>query len=112
VIGPLIIASAPARVASDVDDAVAAGARVLAGAPRTGRATDPAILADVPDGARIHSEKTFGPVLVAQPVRDADEAVAIANATRYGLCAGLITATTSAASPSPSPGASTLEWCT
>jgi vanillin dehydrogenase len=42
-------------------------------------------------GARIHSEETFGPVLVAQPADTAEEAVAIANATRYGLSAGLIT---------------------
>jgi acyl-CoA reductase-like NAD-dependent aldehyde dehydrogenase len=41
--------------------------------------------------ARIHSEETFGPVLVAQPVDHADEAVTIANSTRYGLSAGLIT---------------------
>ena len=49
------------------------------------------ILADVPPGARIHSEETFGPVRVAQPVDDADEAIAVANATSYGLSAGLIT---------------------
>jgi acyl-CoA reductase-like NAD-dependent aldehyde dehydrogenase len=47
--------------------------------------------ADVPSGARIHAEETFGPVLVAQPVEDADEAVAVANSTAYGLSAGLIT---------------------
>jgi acyl-CoA reductase-like NAD-dependent aldehyde dehydrogenase len=51
----------------------------------------PTILADVPAGARIHSEETFGPVLIAQPVGDADEAVAIANSTRYGLSAGILT---------------------
>ena len=45
----------------------------------------------VPAGARIHEEETFGPVLVAQPVETAEEAVAVANATRYGLSAGLIT---------------------
>jgi acyl-CoA reductase-like NAD-dependent aldehyde dehydrogenase len=37
----------------------------------------PTILGDVPAGASIHSEETFGPVLATQPVRDADEAVAI-----------------------------------
>jgi acyl-CoA reductase-like NAD-dependent aldehyde dehydrogenase len=91
VIGPLITPAALARVASDVDEAVAAGAKVLAGGSADGPCYRPTILADVPAGARIHSEETFGPVLVAQPVQDADEAVAIANSTRYGLSAGLIT---------------------
>jgi acyl-CoA reductase-like NAD-dependent aldehyde dehydrogenase len=91
VIGPLITPAALARVASDVDEAVAAGAKVLTGGSADGPCYRPTILADVPAGARIHSEETFGPVLVAQPVQDADEAVAIANSTRYGLSAGLIT---------------------
>jgi len=91
VIGPLITPGALDRVAREVDEAVAAGAKVLAGGTSDGRCYRPTILADVPDGARIHSEETFGPVLVAQPVDDADEAVAIANSTSYGLSAGLIT---------------------
>jgi acyl-CoA reductase-like NAD-dependent aldehyde dehydrogenase len=74
-----------------VDEAVADGARVLTGGKADGPCYLPTILADVPSGARIHSEETFGPVLVAQPADDADEAVAVANATRYGLSAGLIT---------------------
>jgi acyl-CoA reductase-like NAD-dependent aldehyde dehydrogenase len=90
-IGPLITPAALNRVAREVDEAVAAGARVLAGGVADGPCYRPTILADVPDGALIHSEETFGPVLVAQPVADADEAVAIANSTRYGLSAGLIT---------------------
>ena len=91
VIGPLITPASLARVASDVDEAVAVGAKVLTGGSADGPCYRPTILADVPDGARIHSEETFGPVLVAQAVQDAEEAVAIANSTRYGLSAGLIT---------------------
>jgi vanillin dehydrogenase len=91
IIGPLITPAARDRVAREVDEAVAGGAKVLAGGTSDGPCYLPTILADVPAGARIHSEETFGPVLVAQPVDDADEAVAIANATRYGLSAGLIT---------------------
>ncbi len=94
VIGPLITPGALARVASEVDEAVAAGATVLAGGSADGPCYLPTILADVPAGARIHSEETFGPVLVAQPVATADEAVAIANSTSYGLSAGLITSDT------------------
>jgi acyl-CoA reductase-like NAD-dependent aldehyde dehydrogenase len=91
VIGPLINGAALERVAQEVSEAVQAGARLLAGGRTDGPCYLPAILADVPAGARIHSEETFGPVLVAQPVDSADEAVAIANSTRYGLSAGLIT---------------------
>jgi acyl-CoA reductase-like NAD-dependent aldehyde dehydrogenase len=90
-IGPLITPAALDRVARDVDDAVAAGARVLVGGTADGPCYRPTILADVPAGARINSEETFGPVLVAQPVENADEAVAIANATSYGLSAGILT---------------------
>ena len=78
-------------MAGEVREAVAAGATLLAGGGADGPCYRPTILADVPAGARIHSEETFGPVLVAQPVDGADEAVAIANSTRYGLSAGLIT---------------------
>jgi acyl-CoA reductase-like NAD-dependent aldehyde dehydrogenase len=94
IIGPLISPAALARVSREVDEAVAAGARVLAGGSADGPCYRPTILADVPAGARIHSEETFGPVLVAQPVADAEEAVAIANSTAYGLSAGLLTSDT------------------
>lgn len=91
VIGPLINAAAVQRVTREVDEAVAAGAKVLAGGRADGPCYQPTILADVPAGARIQAEETFGPVLVAQPAGTADEAVSIANSTRYGLSAGLIT---------------------
>jgi acyl-CoA reductase-like NAD-dependent aldehyde dehydrogenase len=94
IIGPLITPAALDRVSREVDEAVAAGATVLAGGSADGPCYLPTILADVPAGARIHSEETFGPVLVAQPVDDADEAVAIANSTSYGLSAGLLTSDT------------------
>ncbi|HEY2520235.1 MAG TPA: aldehyde dehydrogenase family protein [Streptosporangiaceae bacterium] len=91
IIGPLINATAVDRVAQEVGEAVAAGATVLTGGHADGPCYQPTVLADVPAGARIHEEETFGPVLVAQPVDNAEEAVAVANATRYGLSAGLIT---------------------
>ena len=79
VIGPLINATALNRVSGEVREAVDAGARVLTGGSADGPCYRPTVLADVPAGARIHAEETFGPVLVAQLVADADEAVAIAN---------------------------------
>jgi acyl-CoA reductase-like NAD-dependent aldehyde dehydrogenase len=91
IIGPLINRAALERVSREVSDAVAEGAKVLAGGAVDGPCYRPTILTDVPAGARIHSEETFGPVVVAQRVDDADEAIAIANSTSYGLSAGLIT---------------------
>jgi acyl-CoA reductase-like NAD-dependent aldehyde dehydrogenase len=91
IIGPLITPAALDRVGRDVDDAISAGAKVLTGGAADGPCYRPTILTDVPAGARIHAEETFGPVLVAQPIDDGEEAVAIANATRYGLSAGLFT---------------------
>jgi acyl-CoA reductase-like NAD-dependent aldehyde dehydrogenase len=91
VIGPLINATALDRVTREVAAAVDAGARVLVGGRAEGPCYLPTVLADVPEGAPIHTQETFGPVIVAQPVASADEAVAIANSTRYGLSAGLLT---------------------
>jgi acyl-CoA reductase-like NAD-dependent aldehyde dehydrogenase len=81
----------PGRVAHDVDEAVAAGVKVLTSGTADGPCYRPTIPADVPADASIHFEETFGSVLAAQPVEDAEEAVAVANATSDGLSAGFIT---------------------
>jgi acyl-CoA reductase-like NAD-dependent aldehyde dehydrogenase len=92
IIGPLINADAHAMVKGRVDEAVAKGARVLAGGESAGsnvyRAT---LLADVPADAEIATLETFGPVLAVEVVDSAEEAVTRANATAYGLAAGIIT---------------------
>jgi acyl-CoA reductase-like NAD-dependent aldehyde dehydrogenase len=51
----------------------------------------PTVVADVPNDARVVQEEVFGPVLTAQPFDTEDEAVGLANGTRYGLAAGLHT---------------------
>jgi phenylacetaldehyde dehydrogenase len=51
----------------------------------------PTLVADVPNEARVVQEEVFGPVLTVQPFDTEDEAVALANGTRYGLAAGLHT---------------------
>lgn len=51
----------------------------------------PTLVADVPNDARVVQEEVFGPVLTVQPFDTEDEAVALANGTRYGLAAGLHT---------------------
>jgi aminomuconate-semialdehyde/2-hydroxymuconate-6-semialdehyde dehydrogenase len=65
-------------------------------APRTGGTTDgwtlqPTVVTDVPAHARVVTEEVFGPIVTIHPFDDEDEAVALANDTRYGLSAMLFT---------------------
>jgi acyl-CoA reductase-like NAD-dependent aldehyde dehydrogenase len=92
IIGPLINEDALATVKSRVDEAVQKGAKVLAGGEEAGNNTYRATLvADVPADAELATHETFGPVLAVEVVESADEAVERANATAYGLSAGIIT---------------------
>jgi succinate-semialdehyde dehydrogenase/glutarate-semialdehyde dehydrogenase len=78
-----------------VDDAVGAGATVLAGGrvrPDIGPfAFEPTVLTDVTDSMQVCRNETFGPVVSLYRVRDDDEAIARANDTRYGLNASVLT---------------------
>lgn len=93
--GTLVSARQLERVSDLVADAVARGATVLAGGrPRPDLAPwyyEPTVLADVPDDARLTRTEAFGPVVSVQPVADLDEAVALANASDYGLSASVWT---------------------
>ena len=91
IIGPLINGDALATVKRRVDDAVARGARVLAGGDATGPCYQATLLADVPEDSELAREETFGPVLAVEVVGGPEEAVERANATAYGLSAGIIT---------------------
>ena len=91
IIGPLINEQALETVRARVEDAVAKGAKVLAGGEAVGTAFQATLLADVPDDADVAREETFGPVAAIDVVDSAEEAVRRANATSYGLSAGLIT---------------------
>jgi acyl-CoA reductase-like NAD-dependent aldehyde dehydrogenase len=80
---------AQAEIVSDhVEDARAAGARILTGGKRRGGAGDwyePTVIADADHSMRVMREETFGPVIPVMKVRDAGEAVRLANDTDYGL---------------------------
>ncbi len=92
IIGPLITPAATATVKGRIDGAVAAGARVLAGGGEvSGVCVQPTLLADVPADSEFARNETFGPVASIIVVDDADEAVREANATEYGLAAGVLT---------------------
>jgi acyl-CoA reductase-like NAD-dependent aldehyde dehydrogenase len=91
IIGPLITESALQLVKDRVGEAVAAGATVLAGGEAVGPCFQATLVADVPPDSDLARHETFGPVASIDVVDSADEAVARANATSYGLSSGLIT---------------------
>ena len=87
-IGPLATPAIRDEVHDAVRRSVAAGARLaLGGEPQPGRGNfyPPTVLADVPPDSPAANEEIFGPVAALFRVRDASEAIAIANSSRYGL---------------------------
>ena len=88
--GPLINADAVAKVEEHIEDAVKGGAKVLAGGRRHalgGNFFEPTVLAEVPAGAKIFSEETFGPVAPLFRFKTEEEAIRLANDTPFGLAA-------------------------
>jgi acyl-CoA reductase-like NAD-dependent aldehyde dehydrogenase len=90
-VGPLINEDAAERVESWVDEAVAAGARLLTGGKRDGASYAPTVLADVPADATVCREEVFGPVLTLARADGTDAAFAAVNDSRFGLQAGVFT---------------------
>lgn len=89
-IGAMIDEPALAGALSMIEDAVAQGARLVAGGTRWGENGSflaPTVLADVPDGAGCMSEEIFAPIAAITPFDDEAEAIAKANDTEYGLAA-------------------------
>jgi aldehyde dehydrogenase (NAD+) len=96
VVGPMIDARHRENVESYVADAVAAGGRIAAGGGRpdlsVGHYVNPTLLVDVDNSWPVAQEEIFGPVAVAMPYDDVDEAISIANDSSYGLHAYLYSA--------------------
>jgi len=88
--GPLIDPSAVEKVEAHIADALAKGARVVTGGRRHalgGTFFQPTVLANVTPEMRVAREETFGPVAPLFRFKTEDEAVAMANATEFGLAA-------------------------
>ena len=96
-LGPLIRASQKQRVQGFLADAQAAGIAtvaqgvVVSDAPESGFYQAPVLLRDVPVNHRVAQEEVFGPVLSAMHFDGEDQAVQLANATSFGLVAGVWT---------------------
>ena len=93
-LGPLMNEAAVAKQEAQIKDALARGAKLACGGERLPLGPlffAPTVLLDVPEGAKILSEETFGPVAALLPFDSEDEVLARANATEYGLIAYLHT---------------------
>jgi acyl-CoA reductase-like NAD-dependent aldehyde dehydrogenase len=91
VIGPLINQHQVDKLHKQVEEAIKQGARLVCGGKYEGRCYYPTVLTDVTPDMNIAREETFGPVAPIITVEDADEAVRVANDSRFGLSAGVIT---------------------
>ncbi len=97
-IGPMRTAAGRDRVRGQLDEAVAAGARIVTGGeaiPGPGYFLRPTVVTGVDHSMRLMHDETFGPVLPVMPFDDDDEAFRLAADTPYGLGASLYTHTPS-----------------
>jgi acyl-CoA reductase-like NAD-dependent aldehyde dehydrogenase len=90
VVGPLISPWSLSLIARRVDEAVAAGAKLLVGGKAAAPCYPATVLTDVPPGAELAFEETFGPVVIVEVVEGVDEAVEKANSSGFGLAAGVL----------------------
>ena len=84
-IGPMVSERQRDHVLHQIDDAIRAGARLVAGGGHRGLFLEPTVLVGVEPAMDISIEETFGPVACVTVVDGDDEAVRLANDTRYGL---------------------------
>jgi acyl-CoA reductase-like NAD-dependent aldehyde dehydrogenase len=90
-ISPLIRLADAERVESWIKEAVAGGAKLVAGGERHGSVVTPTILTATKPGMKLRDEEGFGPVVAIEPYDDFEQALADVNRSKYGLQAGLLT---------------------
>ena len=91
-VGPVIDEGARERILSWIDEARDGGAEVLAGGDLDGDLIRPTVIANAAPELKVCREEVFGPVCVVNTYESLEEAIALANGTRYGLQAGIFTA--------------------
>lgn len=96
--GPVISAKQKARVVGYIERGIAEGATLVVGGPdtpaglETGHYVTPTLFADVHNSMAIAQDEIFGPVLVVIPYEDDEDAIRIANDSRYGLAGFVLSA--------------------
>ncbi|MGH3116011.1 MAG: aldehyde dehydrogenase family protein [Gaiellales bacterium] len=91
-VGPVIDEEARDRILEWIDEARQGGADVLTGGELEGELIRPTVIANVRPDLKVSCEEVFGPVVTLNPYETLDEALELANGTRYGLQAGIFTA--------------------
>jgi acyl-CoA reductase-like NAD-dependent aldehyde dehydrogenase len=89
--GPMIRERDAERVGEWIKEAVAGGAKVLTGGGRRGSLVEPTLVADVKPEMRISCDELFGPAVAVTRASTLENAIAMANDSRYGLSAGIFT---------------------
>jgi acyl-CoA reductase-like NAD-dependent aldehyde dehydrogenase len=90
-VGPVIDGDARDRILAWIDEARDRGARVLIGGELDGELIRPTVIADAAPELKVSCEEVFGPVCTVNAYDSLDDAIALANGTRFGLQAGIFT---------------------
>jgi aldehyde dehydrogenase (NAD+) len=90
-VGTVIDEASAIHLETVVQNAVAAGARVLLGGGRKGALLEPTVIDNVPRDAEMVVCESFGPLAPVMGVRDLVDAIQLANSTAYGLSSGVVT---------------------
>ncbi|MFO1054323.1 MAG: aldehyde dehydrogenase family protein [Planctomycetota bacterium] len=90
-IGPMITLDDALRLERWIKTAASRGARVLCGGRRMGALHEPTLIEGVPHDSELSCEEAFGPVATLEAFDDLDHAIRLANASRFGLQAGIFT---------------------
>ena len=90
-VGPMISAEAAERVERWINEATAGGAQLALGGKRTGVFLEPTVLLHTTADMKVNCEEVFAPLVTVTPYRDLKEAIDAANASPYGLQAGVFT---------------------
>jgi acyl-CoA reductase-like NAD-dependent aldehyde dehydrogenase len=91
VVGPVINVAAAERIEAWIAQAMAGGARRLAGGTRQDAVIPPTLLTDLAPGMNVSCQEIFGPVVCIEPYDTLDAAIARINGTPYGLATGIFT---------------------
>jgi acyl-CoA reductase-like NAD-dependent aldehyde dehydrogenase len=96
-VGPMISQEVAERTEAAVNEAIAAGAKLLCGHKREGSLYYPTVLEGTPTSCRLWHEEVFAPVVMLAPFETLDEAIEMANQPEYSLHAGIFTSNLSMA---------------
>ena len=91
-VGPVIDEDARDRILEWIEEARRGGAEILAGGELDGELIRPTVVANPGPELKVSCEEVFGPVVTVNPYDSLDEALELANGTKYGLQAGIFTA--------------------